>query len=114
MLWHPNALSNHSKQVYQERKSLQRSIRKTEVILESYRHYFFQHDLEIPDDFQNQCMLDLGLRSLCFFPQFSGGKSTFDTEMMKLAYFSNFESPQLLNNQILWKIITGCTSELNL
>ena len=83
---------------------------KTEVILESYRHYFFQHDLEIPDDFQNQCMLDLGLRSLCFFPQFSGGKSTFDTEMMKLAYFSNFESPQLLNNQILWKIITGCTS----
>ena len=54
------------KQVYQERKSLQRSIRKTEVILESYRHYFFQHDLEIPDDFQNQLHADLGWLRFAF------------------------------------------------
>ena len=61
----------------------------------------------------NACLILVYARFV-FFLNFSGGKSTFDTEMMKLAYFSNLENPQLLNNQILWKIITGCTSELNL
>ena len=59
------------------------------MIRNAYNLYIQQNRLPLPENLLDECLLDLGLRALCFFPQFAEGKATFDLDIMEFAYSSN-------------------------
>ena len=111
MLWHSGALSRRDSKVYEERNLLLLSIRKEQMIRNSYLHHLEQNRFQLPGNLLNECLLDLGLRALCFFPQFAEGKAAFDLDMMEFAYSSKVSDRRFLNNHILLDLLLG--NEIN-
>ena len=107
MLWHPGALSRRDSKVYEERDTLLLSMRNEQMIRNAYLHYLQQNRLPLPENLFDECLLDLGLRALCFFPQFAEGKATFDLDLMEYAYSSNVSDRRFLNNHVLLDLLLG-------
>ena len=107
MLWHPGALSRRDSKVYEERDALLPSLRNEHMIRNAYLHYLQQNRLPLPENLLDECLLDLGLRALCFFPQFAEGKAAFDLDTMEFAYSSNVSDRRFLNNHVLLDLLLG-------
>ena len=107
MLWLPGALSRRDSKVYEERDVLLLSMRNEHMIQNAYLHYLQQNRLPLPKNLLNECLLDLGLRALCFFPQFAEGKAAFDLDVMEFAYSSNVSDRRFLNNRVLLDLLLG-------
>ena len=74
MLWHKNALSTKNSKIHSEKKRLYNFYRTTDRIGEIYKG----SECTIEDAY-----LDLGIRSLCFYPQFNAGNPSFDFDFAK-------------------------------
>jgi hypothetical protein len=74
MLWHHEALSTKSFKVYAEKEILLKHYRTPEQILKIYQNFIPQ----LNDDSFDEVFTDLGVRSLCYFPQFSSEFPHFD------------------------------------
>jgi len=74
MLWHRDALSTKSSDVYAEKKILFKNYRTPEKILDIYQNVLFHPNRTDQTDH----MLDLGIRCLSYYPQFSNGSPHFD------------------------------------
>ena len=107
MLWHPGALSRRDSKAYEERDDLLLSLRNKHMIRNAYLLYLQQNLLPLPENLLDECLLDLGLRALCFFPQFAEGKAAFDLDIMEFAYSSNVSDQRFLNNHVLLDLLLG-------
>lgn len=76
MLWHEKALSTRDQRGIFEIKALHSKYRQTEKIHSTYRDFLDCADEDLPIETH----LDLGIRALCYFPQFSSGTPRFDFE----------------------------------
>ena len=97
MLWHKNALSTKNPKVHSEKKRLNNFYRATDRIGEIYKG----SKCTIEDAY-----LDLGVRSLCFYPQFNAGNPSFDFDFAKKCFsFSKSNSAFLHNLKTFEKIV---------
>lgn len=80
MLWHQEALSTKSFKVHAEKELLFQHYRTPQQILKIYQNFIPQ----LNEDSFDEVFIDLGVRSLCYFPQFSNGFPHFD---FNFAYF---------------------------
>lgn len=94
MLWHEKALSTRDQTGIVERQTLLSKYIKKERISCIYNSVLTCKKEEI----QNDANLDLGIRSLCYYPQFSNDLPQFDFEWAKRCFSSSSESPALLYN----------------
>lgn len=106
MLWHEKALSTRDQTGIVERKILLSKYRVMERISSIYS-FFLACEKE---DTQNEANLDLGIRSLCYFPQFSHESPQFDFALAKRCFSFSQESPALLHNLRMLKQIDGSQS----
>ena len=109
MLWHEDALSMIESGGMAEKEKLQiwSTYRNDETILQAYKSFVIKRGTKIDKDFSNECMLDLGLRALCFFPQFDNEKPSFDLSLAKFAFSRNFNDRRFINNSALLDLLTG-------
>lgn len=106
MLWHQAALSTKGNQALVEKKRLLPSLQNVEVIQAVYDH--FQPNIFAKPG--NQCteyLLDLSIRSLCYYPQFAEGQPAFNFEFHQFLSKQKSKSPRLINNQALVDSILG-------
>ena len=97
MLWHKNALSTKNSKVYYEKKRLYDSYRNTDKICEIYK----DSECTVEDAY-----LDLGIRSLCFYPQFNEGNPSFDFDFAKKCFsYSKTNSAFVHNLKTIEKIV---------
>jgi glycosyltransferase involved in cell wall biosynthesis len=103
MLWHEKALSARSQNSIVERKNLLSKYVTKEGISSIYNSVLTCNKEEI----QNDANLDLGIRSLCYYPQFANDLPQFDFEWAKRCFSSSSKSPALLHNLQALKKIDG-------
>ena len=103
MLWHENALSTRDQTGIFERKMLLSKYRRMERVSSIYSSFLACKK----EDTQNEANLDLGIRSLCYFPQFSNGSPQFDFALAKRCFSFSQESPALLHNLRMLERIDG-------
>ena len=106
MLWHEKALSTRDQTGIVERKMLLSKYRKMERISSIYSSVLTCEKEET----QNDANLDLGIRSLCYFPQFAHDSPQFDFELAKRCFSFSQEAPALLHNLRMLEQIDGSQS----
>jgi GT2 family glycosyltransferase len=72
MLWHQNALSTRDSNAHSEKLELLKFYRSPEQIRKIHRPYFSGYSI------LQKAYNDLGIRSLCYYPQFNTGNPLFD------------------------------------
>ncbi|MDG1139517.1 MAG: glycosyltransferase [Opitutales bacterium] len=106
MLWHQGALSTQGNLALTEKKVLTASLRNVDFINKVYNHCR-------PNNFGKQgnryteYLLDLSIRSLCHYPQFSEGKPTFNLEFHQFLSSQETKDFRMINNQALVDSIMG-------
>lgn len=99
MLRHANALSTRDSTSHYEKLSLLKFFRSSEQIKRIYRPYFENSSM-----WQNASN-DLGIRSLCYYPQFSKGYPQFDFSFAKECFSHNSDQISQYNLNSLNKIV---------
>ena len=94
MLWHKNALSTSDQTGIHEKAKLLSNYRNPKVI-ESIYKYTLNCDI---NEIQNEALLDLGIRSLCYFPQFFNSSPQFDFDFAQQSFEQDHKHKALLFN----------------
>jgi len=106
MLWHDHALSNQRKLAYEEEQRLSASMQSLDFICKTYRH-FTENSLIKETNQTIDYLLDLSIRALCYYPQFSGGKPACNFKFHQALANKDGEHHKLINNQALVDFILG-------
>jgi glycosyltransferase involved in cell wall biosynthesis len=85
MLWHKNALSTCDQSGIVEKRKLFSYFRKPKIIEIIYQHASDSSEYKI----EIESFLDIGIRCLCYFPQFFNGLPQFDFEFAKRCFEQN-------------------------
>jgi GT2 family glycosyltransferase len=108
MLWHDEALSTRDFTALREKKIIIENHRNAETVFAAYQPMFSSSPaLRQTEETLDECFLDLGLRSLCFYPQFSNQEAQMDLNMMKFAYSRKAEDSRFANNLLLHDLLVG-------
>lgn len=91
MLWHKNALSTKDSKALSEKHELLKFYRSPEQIKKIYSPYFRGNSI-----FQ-KAYNDLGIRSLCYYPQFNSGNPLFDFSFAQECFSRNSDHISQLN-----------------
>ena len=94
MLWHKNALSTCDQTGIVEKAKVLSNYRNPNVIKSIYKHVL---DCDI-NEIQNEALLDLGIRSLCYFPQFFNSSPQFDFKFAQQCFEQNHNHKALAFN----------------
>lgn len=94
MLWHKNALSTCDQTGIVEKAKVLSNNRNSDAIKSIYR-YVLNCDI---NEIQNEALLDLGIRSLCYFPQFFNSSPQFDFEFAQQCFKQNHKHKALAFN----------------
>ena len=106
MLWHDHALSNQRKLTHEENQRLSTSRQSLELICKAYRH--LSGNSLIKETNQTiDYLLDLSIRALCYYPQFSEGKPACNFRFHQALANKNGGHHKLTNNQALVDFILG-------
>ena len=106
MLWHENALSTRDFTAISEKTTITQNYRNYDKIIKVYQSFISKAGLT-SEEFLNNCLLDLGLRSLCFFPQFNEGNPTIDLEWFAFCNPVNWRDPRFVNNRAIHDYFLG-------
>jgi glycosyltransferase involved in cell wall biosynthesis len=102
MFWHRGSLSTKDSRSHVEKKALFDHYRSHENITKIYSNI---DDKKTP--IEDDIYLDLGVRALCFYPQFNNNHPSFDFEFAKRCFsFSNTSSVFIDNLKALEEIIS--------
>ena len=93
MLWHNNALSTKDSRGYSEKQKLFDQYRTSENITRIYKD-----SCSDSQNVEEEAHLDLGIRALCFYPQFNSGNPSFDFEFAKKCFSYSETNPAFLHN----------------
>ena len=93
MLWHKNALSTKDSKSHSEKKRLLKNYRTPENLTRIYRD-----SCSDKQSIEEEAYLDLGIRALCFYPQFNSGNPSFDFEFAKKCFSYSGTNPAFLHN----------------
>ena len=106
MLWHEHALSNQRKLANEEKQRLSTSMQSLEFICKTYRH--FSENSWIKETNQTiDYLLDLSIRALCYYPQFSEEKPACNFKFHQALANKDRDNIKLINNQALVDFILG-------
>jgi glycosyltransferase involved in cell wall biosynthesis len=94
MLWHQSALSTKDSKGVKEKKLLFEKYRKPKKIIEFYQRNISSDTCDPSID----SFLDLGIRSLCYFPQFDSNNPQFDFNLAKECFQQAPDDPTLKHN----------------
>jgi len=94
MLWHQGALSTRDSKCFEEKNLLFEKYRNPKKIIE-----FYQRNIS-PEVFDPtiDSFLDLGIRSLCYFPQFASNTPQFDFNLAKNCFDQYLDHPVFKHN----------------
>ena len=99
MLWHQNALSTKGSKAHSERLNLLKLYRSPEQIRKIYSPYFKSSTT------LQKAYNDLGIRSLCYYPQFNSGNPLFDFSFAQECFSQNTDHISQHNLKTLRKIL---------
>ena len=99
MLWHQNALSTRDSKAHSEKIKLLKLNRSTEQIRKIYSPYFKGNSI------LQKAYNDLGIRSLCYYPQFNSGNPQFDFSLAEECFLRNRDHISQHNLKTLRKIL---------
>jgi len=94
MLWHQNALSTRNSQGIKEKNLLFKNYRNPRKIIEFYQKNISSEHFDPNID----SFLDLGIRSLCYFPQFASNAPHFDFKLSKNCFEQYLDIPIFKHN----------------
>lgn len=108
MLWHDDALSTRDFTPFQEKQVLIERHRNTETVLAAYKPMLStEQALLREEEILDECFLDLGLRSLCYYPQFSNEDPHLDLDMLDFSFSRKIEDKRFANNRLLRELLLG-------
>ena len=107
MRWRSNAISTADSTAINEKVALLKRFRNPQSIQKAYHPYLPTLPQYSTKKISNECLLDLGLRGLCFFSQFSDFKSQTDLSLLNFAYNAKISDRRLLNNRLLYHLLSG-------
>ena len=93
MLWHKNALSTKDSKAHSEKRKLFNKYRTPENLNRIYKD-----SCSVNQNVEEEAHLDLGIRALCFYPQFNSGNPSFDFEFAKKCFSFSKTNPAFLHN----------------
>jgi glycosyltransferase involved in cell wall biosynthesis len=99
MLWHQNALSTKDSKGHEEKEIMLRNYRVQEKIVRFYAPYLSESDSLL------HAYNDLGIRSLCYYPQFNLGLPLFDFKFAEECFSKGTDTISKSNLISLNKII---------
>ena len=94
MLWHQGALSTRNSKGIEEKNLLFKKYRNPENLI---RYYQKNISSELFDP-NIDSFLDLGIRSLCYFPQFASNASHFDFQLSRNCFEQYLDNPIFKHN----------------
>ena len=94
MLWHQGALSTRDSRGIKEKNVLFEKYRKPKKIIQFYQKNISSEIFDSNID----SFLDLGIRSLCYFPQFASNTSQFDFKLAKNCFSQYLNHPVFKHN----------------
>jgi len=94
MLWHQGALSTRDCKGIEEKNVLFEKYRKPKKIIQFYQKNISSEIFDSNID----SFLDLGIRSLCYFPQFASNTSQFDFKLAKNCFGQYLDHPVFKHN----------------
>jgi len=94
MLWHQGALSTRDSKGIEEKNLLLKKYRDPKKIIEVYQRNISSEIFDPTID----SFLDLGIRSLCYFPQFASNTSQFDFKLSKNCFEQYLDIPIFKHN----------------
>jgi hypothetical protein len=103
MLWHQNALSTKNQNGIIEKSKLLIKFRNPKKIHALYRNLLDQTQCEI----EKESFLDLGVRSLCYYPQFFNGMPQFDFGFAKSCFEQRKQDSTFAHNLASLRAITN-------
>jgi glycosyltransferase involved in cell wall biosynthesis len=109
MLRHDGALSTKDFTALQEKKLIIEKYWDAKSVSEIY-HPVARAETEKLQNHQDaldEYFLDLGLRALCFYPQFANREPQLDLRLLEFAFSSNTKSPTFANNLFLLDLLLG-------
>ena len=108
MLWHDDALSTRDFTPFQEKQVIIERHRNTETVLAAYKPMLStEQALLREEEILDECFLDLGLRSLCYYPQFSNEDPHLDLDMLDFSFSRKIEDKRFANNRLLRELLLG-------
>ena len=107
MRWRQDAISTRDSDAINEKNKLLKKYRNSKSIHLSYQSHFQAFPFLKKDEFLKECYLDLGLRGLCFSPQFSQLNHQTDLSVVKFAYNREENDRRFYNNFLLYNILLG-------
>jgi len=93
MLWHKNALSTKDSKAHSEKKKLFNKYRTPENLNRIYKD-----SCSVNQNVEEEAHFDLGIRALCFYPQFNSGNPSFDFEFAKKCFSYSDTNAAFLHN----------------
>jgi len=93
MLWHKNALSTKDSKAHSEKRKLFNKYRTPENL-----NRIYEDSCSVNQNVEEEAHLDLGIRALCFYPQFNSGNPSFDFEFAKKCFSYSKTNPAFLHN----------------
>jgi GT2 family glycosyltransferase len=113
MLWHEGALSTKDFTALQEKKLIIEKYWDAKSVSEIYHPVARAETEKLQDhhDTLDEYFLDLGLRALCFYPQFANREPQLDLRLLDFAFSSNTKSPTFANNLLLLDLLLGKKKE---
>lgn len=113
MLWHNEALSTRDFTASQEKRAIIETHRNAETVFASYQPMLTNEQANRKkEEILDECFLDLGIRALCHYPQFSRQEPLIDLEMLDFAFSRNSEDKRFINNRLLLELLLGKRSKL--
>ena len=94
MLWHQSALSTKDSKGVKEKKLLFEKYRNPKKIVQFYQKNISSKIFDPAID----SFLDLGIRSLCYFPQFASNTPQFDLKLAKNCFEQYLDKPIFKHN----------------
>jgi glycosyltransferase involved in cell wall biosynthesis len=108
MLWHNEALSTRDFTALQEKRSIIEQHRNAETVFASYQPILSTEQAHRErEEILDECFLDLGLRALCHYPQFSKQEPHIDLDMLDFAFSRKTEDKRFTNNRLLLDLLLG-------
>ena len=103
MLWHQNALSTKNQNGIIEKAKLFSNFRNPKKILALYHNLIDRTQCEI----EKESFLDLGIRSLCYYPQFFNGMPQFDFGFARQCFEQSNQDSTFNHNLASLRAITN-------
>ena len=94
MLWHQSALSTRNSKGFEEKNVLFEKYRKPKKVIQFYKKNLSSKVFDPSID----SSLDLGIRSLCYFPQFASNTPRFDFKLAKNSFEQYRDNPIFKHN----------------